>query len=167
MDEMELKHAIMVQPELIEAELVFKDKEVYLNGKRCDLLFTDKDGLDVYVEVKLRVKDNAYGQIARYNTLVNNPEARFMVVGLSFQEGMKEALKKFGFEYCELNEEKVDSLLEKISWMVDAEVKKKLEEIRVEKEELAEGEERLLLIEERVNFLLQEVPIWRNVKRMG
>lgn len=164
MDEMALKHSLIVQPELIEPEVVFKDKEVYLDGKRCDLLFTDKDGRDVYVEVKLRVKDNAYGQIARYRSLVNNPKARFMLVGLSFQDGMKVALKKFGFEYCELDEEKILSLLEKMNWLVEVEVKKKLEEMRMEEEELAEEEERLLLIEERVNFLLQEVARWRRVR---
>lgn len=117
MEEAELKYALIMDPRLIEDGLVFKAREVYLSGKRCDLLFMDKDGLDLYVEVKVKVNDRAYGQIARYEYLARNAEARFMVAGLSFVDGLKEVLANNYYEYCELDEGLIESLLERL-WLI-------------------------------------------------
>ena len=38
----------------------------------------------------------------RYDSLVNNPDCRFMLVGLNFVHGLKGALTKHGYEYKEL-----------------------------------------------------------------
>ncbi|UCZ54975.1 endonuclease NucS [Bacillus shivajii] len=111
MKEQDLQYALILYPHLIEEGLVFKEREVYLEGKRCDLLFEDKDGRDVYVEVKLKVTDSAVGQLIRYAGLVHNPEARFMLVGLSFQDGIKEGLTKNGYEYKEVAESDIYALV--------------------------------------------------------
>ncbi|MCD8511025.1 MAG: endonuclease NucS [Bacillus sp. (in: Bacteria)] len=133
MEECELKHALIVDPGLIEEGLVFKGREVDLSGKRCDLLFTDKEGRDLYVEVKVKVSDSAYGQIARYAYLADDPDARFMLAGLSFVDGLKEVLANNYFEYCELDRRAVKSLLERLRMIADLELQKKKSGVRKEK----------------------------------
>lgn len=130
MDQKDLKQALIMQPELIEKGLVFKENKVNIRGNSCDLLFIDKNGTELYVEVKLRVRDNAYGQLARYDAIVNNPMARFMLVGLSFQDGLKDALARNGYEFCELNEESIVCLIERLNIILDLEMDRRQEKIR-------------------------------------
>jgi RecB family endonuclease NucS len=52
MYEADLTRALILNPNFIEAGLTFKGREVVLSGKRCDLLFEDKIGNNLYVEVK-------------------------------------------------------------------------------------------------------------------
>jgi DNA-binding MarR family transcriptional regulator len=108
MKEVQLHEILITNPHLIEDGCIFLESEVNLNGKRCDLLFLDAEGRKLYVEVKLKVDDRAVGQLIRYEGLANNPDARFMLVGLSFVAGLKEGLKKYGFEYKEINLESVN-----------------------------------------------------------
>ncbi len=76
MKEFDVQNALIINPSLIEEGLTFKEREVHLNGKRCDLLFIDKAGKELYAEVKLKVSDRSVGQLIRYDGLVNNPDAR-------------------------------------------------------------------------------------------
>lgn len=103
MKEVQLHEILIANPFLIEEGCTFVESEVNLNGKRCDLLFLDNKQRKLYVEVKLVVNDRAVGQLIRYEGLANNPEARYMLVGLSFVEGLKEGLEKHGFEYKEID----------------------------------------------------------------
>ncbi|WP_281244264.1 hypothetical protein [Anaerobacillus arseniciselenatis] len=41
MKELDVQNALIINPILIEEGLTFKEREVCLNGKRCDLLFID------------------------------------------------------------------------------------------------------------------------------
>lgn len=107
MKEVQLHEILIANPYLIEEGCIFLESEVNLSGKRCDLLFLDKNKKKLFVEVKLKVSDSAVGQLIRYDGLVNNPDARFMLVGLTFVEGLKEGLKKHGYEYKEINLENV------------------------------------------------------------
>jgi hypothetical protein len=103
MKEVQLHEILISNPDLIEDGCVFLESEVNLYGKRCDLLFLDKNKRKLYVEVKLKVNDSAVGQLIRYDGLANNPDARFMLVGLTFVAGLKEGLSKHGYEYKEIN----------------------------------------------------------------
>ena len=107
MKEVQFHEILISNPDLIEEGCTFLESEVNLNGKRCDLLFLDKNKNKLYVEVKLKVNDSAVGQLIRYEGLANNPDARFMLVGLSFVAGLKEGLKKHGYEYNEINLDEV------------------------------------------------------------
>lgn len=102
MKEVQFQEILISNPDLIEEGCIFLESEVNLSGKRCDLLFLDKNNRKLYVEVKLKVSDSAVGQLIRYNGLVNNPDARFMLVGLTFVGGIKEGLEKHGYEYKEI-----------------------------------------------------------------
>jgi hypothetical protein len=109
-------HEILISnPDLIEEGCVFLESEVNLSGKRCDLLFLDKNKRKLYVEVKLKVNDSAVGQLIRYDGLVNNPDARLMLVGLTFVAGLKEGLTKHGYEYKEINLDDVKDKKENIA----------------------------------------------------
>ncbi|MHA6252745.1 endonuclease NucS domain-containing protein [Oceanobacillus sp. CAU 1775] len=107
MKEIQLTEILISNPHLIEEGCVFLDSEVNLNGKRCDLLFLDINKRKLYVEVKLKVNDSAVGQLIRYDGIVDNPDARFMLVGLTFVSGLKEGLLKHGYEYKEINLDEV------------------------------------------------------------
>ncbi|MFN7252947.1 MAG: endonuclease NucS domain-containing protein [Anaerobacillus sp.] len=111
MYEADLTRALILNPNFIEEGLTFKGREVVLSGKRCDLLFEDRYGNDLYVEVKLDVKDKAVGQLMRYDVLVNDPNARFMSVGFTFLDCLKDGLIKRGFEYKEVSEATIASYL--------------------------------------------------------
>lgn len=103
MREVQLQEMLIANPSLIEEGCTFLESEVDLNGKRCDLLFLDRNNQKLYIEVKLKVDDRAVGQLIRYDGLVNNPEARFMLVGFSIMAGLKEGIEKHGYEYKEIS----------------------------------------------------------------
>lgn len=103
MKEVQLHEILIANPYLVEEGCTFLESEVNLNGKRCDLLFLDKNNKKLYIELKLKVNDSAVGQLIRYDGLVNNSDARFMLVGLTIVAGLKEGLEKHGYEYKEIN----------------------------------------------------------------
>ncbi|MED4601245.1 endonuclease NucS [Paenibacillus validus] len=102
MDEIQLHDILIANSDLIEEQLEFISKEVRIGSYRCDLLFKDRNGKQLYVEVKLKVDDRAVGQILRYAGLVNDENVRFMLAGLTFVHGLKEGLTKHGYEYREI-----------------------------------------------------------------
>ena len=114
MKELDVQNALIINPSLIEEGLTFKEREVRLNGKRCDLLFIDKAGKQLYVEVKLKVSDRSVGQLIRYDGLVNNPDARFMLVGLDILDGLEEGLVKKGYEFKLLDETEIAKLISQL-----------------------------------------------------
>ncbi len=107
MKEVQLHEILIANPNLIEEGCIFLESEVNLYGKRCDLLFLDKNKRKLYVEVNLKVNDSAVGQLIRYDGLAKSPDARFMLVGLTFVAGLKEGLEKHGYEYKEINFDEV------------------------------------------------------------
>ncbi|RKL65035.1 hypothetical protein CR203_22835 [Salipaludibacillus neizhouensis] len=86
MNEAELTYGLINYSDLIEPGLTFKGREVNLAGKRCDLFFVDKDGKDLYVEVKKHVDPNGGGQLMFYSGLVSDSSARFMLVAFSIMD---------------------------------------------------------------------------------
>lgn len=104
MKEVALHDVLIANPYLIEEGLTFVKREVDIKGKKCDLLFLDKNGTYLYCEVKIAVNEHGVGQLVKYDGLANNAEARFMIIGLSFKKGIKEGLLKKGYEYKLIDE---------------------------------------------------------------
>ncbi|PYZ94880.1 hypothetical protein CR194_04975 [Salipaludibacillus keqinensis] len=107
MKEADLVNALIVNSDLIEPGLSFKEKEVNLDGKRCDLLFVDNNGKDLYVEVKKHADLHGAGQLVLYNGLVSNRSARFMLVALSIADKLVQGLHRGGYEYVEVKDEDI------------------------------------------------------------
>ncbi|WP_240762702.1 endonuclease NucS domain-containing protein [Paenibacillus thalictri] len=99
---MQLHDFLITNSDLIEEQLEFISQEFRIGSYRCDLLFKDRNGRQLYVEVKLKVDDRAVGQLLRYAGLVDDNNARFMLVGLTFVHGLKEGLTKHGYEHREI-----------------------------------------------------------------
>ncbi|RKL66471.1 hypothetical protein CR203_14310 [Salipaludibacillus neizhouensis] len=104
MSEAELKYGLINYSDLIEPGLTFKGREVNLYGKRCDLLFVDKDGKDLYVEVKKHVDPNGGGQLMLYSGLVSNSSA---LVAFSIMDIFIHGVHRAGYEYVEIKEEDI------------------------------------------------------------
>ncbi|MFC5648607.1 endonuclease NucS domain-containing protein [Paenibacillus solisilvae] len=102
MNELQLHDILISNSDIIEEGLTFLSREVPIGSYRCDLLYLDRNNKKLYVEVKLKVEDKAVGQLLRYDGLVNDSEARFMLAGLTFVHGLKEGLGKHGYEYKEI-----------------------------------------------------------------
>src|SRR5690554_979258 len=112
MNEGLLKFVLKEDTFLIEEGLTFRKSDVLLgNGQRIDLLFEDKEGRELYVEVRLHVNDKDFGQLASYRQLVKNKDTRFMLVGVSFAEGIKETILHHKYECKEVDEEEVERRL--------------------------------------------------------
>lgn len=158
MEEADLKYALIVNPSLIEEGLIYKDREVNLNGGRCDLLYEDKDGNELYVEAKIRALDNAAGQIMRYEHLVNNASARFMVVGLSFLDGLKEALVIKNYEYRHLMEDDVQSIIDRMNIVLDLLARKnKSNNRKVDIKQLEDWDVRFDVIDDGIKMVSRDL----------
>ncbi len=160
MKEKDLHNALILNPSLIEEGLRFKGSEVYIQGKRCDLLFEDKFGNDLYVEVKKHVHYSAVGQLVRYDGLVNDENARFMLVGFSFLDGLKEGLLKRGFEYKEIPEKVVSSYVARlVNTSVQSELGAKTDHSELVEFYQTEMKNMQAKMEQRFNFMLSEIVI--------
>ncbi|OIJ14077.1 hypothetical protein BKP35_07700 [Anaerobacillus arseniciselenatis] len=114
MFENQIKNALMNKPFLIEEGLKFKGITMFLKDDICDLKFEDRYGNDLYVLFKKEIEDSQIGRLFRYYSHVSKPNARFMLVGFSFIEGVKEALLDWEFEYKQLNVEEVQAVIENL-----------------------------------------------------
>lgn len=158
MKEKDLHNALILNPSLIEEGLRFKGSEVYIQGKRCDLLFEDKFGNDLYVEVKKHVDYSAVGQLVRYDGLVNDENARFMLVGFSFLDGLKEGLQKRGFEFKEIPEKVVSSYVARlVNTSVQSELEAKTDHSELIEFYQTEMKNMQAKMEQRFNFMLSEI----------
>lgn len=126
MKEKEIEDIICRVPSLIEDGLTFKGRQIYVSGKFVDLLFHDKNGHQLIVELKRGTivrKDIA--QILDYEghfLKQGTPDIRVMLVGTRVPENFRRSLDHHGFEWKELaledlspymNEEQLSSLEKK------------------------------------------------------
>lgn len=114
MYEFELHEVLQNNPSLIEDGLIFLDREVNVgSGLRCDLLFQDKAGKKVYVEVKWAAGKRAAIQIEQYEVLVNKAkesDSRFVLTAIDARPGMEEIINRRGFEFIKISLEKLIEL---------------------------------------------------------
>jgi len=106
MNEREFEDIICKYPELLEDGLSLKGRQVTVEGKRVDLLFEDKHGYTVIVELKKGIvvrKDTS--QLLDYEGYFlsgDDPNVRVMLVGNRVPENLRRSLDHHGFEWREL-----------------------------------------------------------------
>lgn len=115
MDERTFENIICRYPELIENELSFKGRQVTVNGRRVDVLFEDRHGQQLIVEIKKgTVLRNHVGQLLDYEgdfVSADNPNVRVMLVGNRVPENLWRSLNHHGFEWKELTLSTLDLFL--------------------------------------------------------
>jgi len=115
MDERTLEDIICRYPDLIENGLSFKGRQVTVNGKRVDVLFEDRHGQKLIVEIKKgTVLRTHVGQLLDYEgdfVSTDNPDVRVMLVGNRVPENLRRSLNHHGFEWKELTISALDIFL--------------------------------------------------------
>jgi hypothetical protein len=106
MDERTFEDIICKYPELIEDKLSFKGRQVPVKGKWVDVLFEDRYGQQLIVEIKKgAVKREHVGQLFDYEghfVSADNPNVRVMLVGNRVPENIRRSLDHHGIEWREL-----------------------------------------------------------------
>lgn len=106
MDEKTLEDIICKYPDLVEEKLSFKGRQVYLSGKRVDVLCEDKYGQKLIIEIKkgtiLREHIAQLLDYEGYFVSSDDPDVRVMLVGNRVPENLRRSLNHHGFEWREL-----------------------------------------------------------------
>lgn len=106
MKERELEDIIIKYPGLIEAGLILKGRQVNFKGKVPDLLFMDRHGQTLIVELKIGViRREHVGQIMDYaGSLLSqdDPTLRVMLVGNHVPNNLRRSLDHYGIEWKEI-----------------------------------------------------------------
>ncbi len=106
MDERTFEDIICTYPELIDDNLSFKGRQVSVKGKRVDVLFEDRYGQQLIIEIKKdAVKREHVGQLFDYEghfVSSDNPNVRVMLVGNIVPENFRRSLDHHGIEWREL-----------------------------------------------------------------
>lgn len=104
--EREFEDILSTYPELIEEGLSLKGRQVNVDRKFIDLLFKDKIGQDLIVELKIGVaKREHVAQLldyAGYKIAENKTPVRIMLIANRIPENFKHSFDYFGFEYKEI-----------------------------------------------------------------
>jgi hypothetical protein len=117
MNEREFEDIICKYPDLIETGLLFKGRQVTVRGLRIDMLFEDKHGQKLIVELKQgTIRREHVAQLLDYEGHVlspDDPTVRVMLVGNRVPENLRRALDHHGFEWRELLFSFIKDFLEK------------------------------------------------------
>jgi len=107
LSEKQFEDIICKYPELIEEGLVFKGRQIHVYRKIMDVLFEDKFGQKLIVELKVGPIDRKHiGQVMEYEgsvLSVEDPTARIMLVGNRVPPNLKKALDHHGIEHREMS----------------------------------------------------------------
>ncbi|MBC8181793.1 DUF91 domain-containing protein [candidate division KSB1 bacterium] len=118
MNEKTLEDVICKYPELIEDKLSFKGRQVMVERKRVDVLFEDKFGQKLIVEIKKgAVRRGDVAQLLDYEGYFlsqDDPTVRVMLVGNRVPENLRRSLDHHGFEWKELSITKLTNFLGEI-----------------------------------------------------
>jgi len=113
--EREFEDILAAYPELIEESLSLKGRQVSIDRKFIDLLFKDKIGQDLIVELKIGVaKREHVAQLldyAGYKIAEGKSPVRIMLVANRIPENFKHSFDYFGFEYKEISIDKLHDFL--------------------------------------------------------
>lgn len=106
MDERTFEDIICKYPDLIEDKLSLKGRQVVVKGKRVDVLFEDRHGQKLIVEIKKgTVRRDDVAQLLDYEGYFvspDDPNVRVMLVGNRVPENLRRSLDHHGFEWREL-----------------------------------------------------------------
>ncbi|MHA6281110.1 endonuclease NucS domain-containing protein [Salinimicrobium sp. CAU 1759] len=99
-------------PKLLEPELKLISRQfIFENGKRADMIFTDKNGRKLIVELKRNpVVRKDVGQLMEYFGIMNQEKPRIALVAPSIPKAIKKAFEHFGIEYIEFKLPKIQEL---------------------------------------------------------
>ena len=104
--EKQFEDIVCKYPELIEGSLSLKGRQIRVYGKIMDVLFEDKFGQRLIVELKIGPIDRKHiGQVMEYEgsiLSVEDPTARIMLVGNRVPPNLKKALDHHGIEWKEI-----------------------------------------------------------------
>lgn len=105
--EKQFEDIICKYPDIIEDNLAFQGRQIHVHGKIMDILFKDKFGQNLIVELKIGPIDRKHiGQVMEYegNVLsIEDPTARVMLIGNRVPPNLKRALDHHGVEYKEIS----------------------------------------------------------------
>jgi hypothetical protein len=116
-EEIVLQNKIIIEHSYIEDGLKLIERETVIpsSKKRCDILFEDKTGTKLYIEVKEVVDDKAIEQINEYRTLVGKENSRFMLLSnYPIQEIYQLKLNNLQIEYRNINKNDIEIHLKNI-----------------------------------------------------
>jgi len=106
MNEREFEDIICRYPELIEDGLSLKGRQVRVKGKRVDVLFQDRHGYKLIVELKKgNVVRRDASQLLDYEGYFlsdDDPKVRVMLVGNRVPENLRRSFDHHGLEWKEL-----------------------------------------------------------------
>jgi len=115
LSEKDFENIICKYPDLIETDLVLKGRQVVLYGKRMDLLFQDKFGQKLIVELKVGAIERKHiGQIMEYEGGMlsdDDPTIRIMLAGNRVPPNLRKALDHHGIEWKEISYSMLKSFL--------------------------------------------------------
>jgi hypothetical protein len=102
-------------PELIEEGLIFSGRQVTVGGKFVDLLFEDRHGQKLIVELKKGpIKREHVAQLLDYEGYflsAGNPNVRVMLIGNRVPVNFRNSLDHHGFEWREIPVNEIVSFL--------------------------------------------------------
>jgi hypothetical protein len=106
MDESQFEEIVCTYPELIEDGLLLQGRQVQFGGKRADVLFADRHGCQLIVELKKgTVVRKDIAQLFDYEGYFlsnDGPPPRVMLVGNRVPENFRLSLEHHGVEYREI-----------------------------------------------------------------
>lgn len=106
-------------PDLIEGGLKFINRQINVGGKFADLLFEDRFGQKLIIELKKGViKREHMAQLLEYEghfLSPDNPNVRVMLVGNRVPPNISKSLDHHGFEWKEITEETLKLHLQNVN----------------------------------------------------
>ncbi|HDR4373212.1 TPA: DUF91 domain-containing protein [Bacillus cereus] len=114
--EIVLQNKLLIRHDLIEEGLTLIKRESVIYGRnRCDILFKDREGRNLYIEVKEVADDKAIEQILGYRTLVEDNNSRFMLVAnYPINDIYQLKLQDLQIEYMSINKNEIQVQLKNI-----------------------------------------------------
>lgn len=110
-----LEDILVKYPELIEDGLILLGRQVFVFGRRIDLLFEDKFKRKLIVELKNGpIKDENVGQIMSYEGMIlsdEDPSVRVMLVGTRVPPNIQRSLDHHGIAWKEISHSKFKEIL--------------------------------------------------------
>jgi hypothetical protein len=116
-EEIVLQNKLIACHSIIEEQLKLIERETLIGNtrKRCDILFEDKNGKQLFVEVKEYVDEKAIDQIIEYKKLVSSEDARFMLISnRQIEQSVISKLEDLEIESQWINKQDIDVKLDRI-----------------------------------------------------
>lgn len=113
--------------QLLESGLTLLDRQhIFDNRLRADLLFRDKNGTTVLVELKRKeVTRDSIGQLIEYHGMFASPKIRIILAAPFIPEAIRKSFEHFGIEYVQFSMTQIEKFYHSIKNRVKDEVIKK------------------------------------------